>query len=132
MSIFGKIGERTRNFVDNAAGFFTNKVDEFELKNEISSNKQYLEGLYAELGRLAYHGNNVMAPTRTKDVIVSEIDTVTAGIKSLEEELTAMLAKTETIKVESKATTFCYCHKCGEPQSKGSTFCNKCGTKLIK
>ena len=129
MSFFGKIGERTRNFVDNVADTVSDKLDEFELKNEISSNKQYLEGLYAELGRLAYYGNNVMAATRTKDVIVSEIDTVLAGIKSLEEELTVMHAKAETAKVESKATPYNYCHKCGEPQSKGSTFCNKCGTK---
>lgn len=126
-NVFEKLGESARKVVGNVKDAVGAKCEEVQLSVDIAAHQDELHNLFAELGRLTYHGNADLAGVRPKDMIMDDIANVSSNIESLQEELAALTAPKEAPEPEVAS---CFCHKCGKPQSEDSCFCNKCGAKL--
>ena len=135
-----RITAKATEIADNVSEYIDNKRAIYELNADLANARAQLELLFAELGRLAYHGSSALADVRTQEEIVADINMVAEYINDTEE----ALAEYNKNKLDSeplaepidKAPTEepaqLYCHKCGKPQASDSDFCNKCGTKLVK
>ena len=135
-----KFAERVSTEATKLAGNITQFLDDQrnirQLKNDLASANISLEQLFAELGRLAYHGSAALAGVRTQEEISADIRDTTEYISLLETELAEYnknkLDEEPLVEPNDKAACELYCHKCGKPQSPDSDFCNKCGAKLVK
>lgn len=127
-------GKKAEDALSKAQTVMENGCDRFLLSQDIRAQKNSLNELFAELGRLAYHGNAELAGVRPKSEIMADISAAASKLEALEEQYEEMTVPKEEpdidLKVEPEAT--CFCHKCGTPQPDGNDFCHKCGTKLNK
>lgn len=130
------LGSKAKGLFTKAQEVVENGCDRFVLSQEIEAQKNAVKELFAELGRLTYHGSAELAGVRSKAEILTDLQAATSKLTSLEEQYEELTAPVEepdiNLQVEEEEVPVAsrFCHKCGEPQDEGDLFCNKCGTKL--
>lgn len=134
---FDDLGTKAKGLFTKAQTAVENGCDRFVLSQEIQAQKLSVKELFAELGRLTYHGSAELAGVRPKQEIMTDIAAAVAKLTSLEEQYEELTAPVEepdidlqTEEEEEVPAASRFCHKCGQPQDEGDLFCNKCGTKL--
>lgn len=134
---FEDLGNKAKNIFTRAQEVVESGCDRFVLSQEIQAQKGAVNELFAELGRLTYHGNAELAGVRPKQDIMTDISAAVAKLTSLEEQYEELTSPAEEPDIdlqtevqEEVPAAARYCHKCGEPQDENDLFCNKCGTKL--
>lgn len=134
---FEDLGNKAKGLFTKAQEVVENGCDRFVLSQEIEAQKNAVKELFAELGRLTYHGNAELAGVRPKAEIMTDLQAATAKLTSLEEQYEELTTPAEDpdINLQTEAdeevpVASHFCHKCGQPQDEGDLFCNKCGTKL--
>ena len=131
---FDDLSKKAKGFVEKTQETVEVGCERFRLSQDIQAHKHAMNELFAELGRLTYHGNAELAGVRPKPEIMNDIAAAAAKLEALEEEyeeLTAPKAEPD-IDLNVEAVANCFCHKCGTPQPDENDFCHKCGAKLNK
>ncbi len=136
---FEDLGKKAESLFSKAQTAVENGCERFQLSQDIQAQKLAVNDLFAELGRLTYHGNAELAGVRPKPEITADIAAAAAKLAALEEQYEEITAPQEEPDIdlqpeaeEQVPTANCFCHKCGTPQPKENDFCHKCGTKLNK
>lgn len=131
---FENWGKKAEDMLSKAQDVVEAGCERFRLSQDIQAHKDAMHELFAELGRLSYHGNAELAGVRPRQAIVDDISAAAEKLAALEDQLEEMTTPKGNpdidLTVESPAN--CFCHKCGQPQPEGNDFCHKCGTKLNK
>ena len=129
---FDELGKKAQGLFAKAQTAVENGCDRFLLSQEIDAQRLAVNELFAELGRLAYHGNAELAGVRPQPEITNDIRAAVEKLSALEEQYAEITAPDEEpdIDLDDEPVANCFCHKCGQPQDEGDLFCNKCGTKL--
>jgi len=129
---FDALGKKAGDLFNKAQTAVEEGCERFQLCQDIQQHKDSLQKLFAELGRLTYHGNAELAGVRPKPDIVADITAACEKLVALEAQLEEMSVPKEEpdIKLDIEPTAGRFCHKCGTPQDEDDLFCNKCGTKL--
>ena len=135
-----RLSTEATKLAGNVTQFLSDQRNIRQLNNDIAAAKLSLELLFAELGRLAYHGSAALAGVRTQEEIVADIRDTNEYISLLETELAEYVKKEldeeplaePTDKAPTEEPAQLYCHKCGKPQTSDNDYCPKCGTQLTK
>ena len=129
-----RVAKRATTFAEGVVEYVTEKRTLYQLSAELSAANEHLDFLFAELGRLRYHGSAALAGVREELEIREDIRVATEDIAEIEVAMAAFLAKEENKSdaPSQSANTSLYCHKCGTPQTEANDFCPKCGTHLNK
>ena len=129
---FEDLGKKAKGIVEKTQETVENGCERFRLSQDIQAQQAAVKELFAELGRLTYHGNAELAGVRPKPEIMTDIAAAAAKLEALEQEYEELTAPKEEpdIDLTVEPTANCFCHKCGAPQPDENDFCPKCGTKL--
>lgn len=129
---FENFGKKAKEFAEKTQETVETSCERFKLSQDIQAQKAAVNQLFAELGRLAYHGTAELAGVRPKQEIVYDIAAAAAKLDALEQEYGELTAPKEepNIDLNVEPTANCFCHKCGTPQPDENDFCHKCGAKL--
>ena len=129
---FESFGNKAKQFVEKTQETVEISCERFRLSQDIQAQKAAVNQLFAELGRLAYHGTAELAGVRPKQEIMYDISAAAAKLDALEQEYEELTSPAEELEIDPtvEPTANCFCHKCGTPQPDGNDFCHKCGTKL--
>ena len=134
---FEDLGSKVKGVFNQAQTAVENECERFQLSKEIDAQRLATKELFAELGRLTYHGNAELAGVRPKQEIMVDIAAAAAKLEALEEQYEELTSSKEepdidlqTEAEEEVPVAGRFCHKCGQAQDEGDLFCNKCGTKL--
>lgn len=121
MNYLDNLKRKATEFAESAQTFISTKTELYKISQQLQFAKEQLEMLFAELGRLTYHGNDALAGVRPETEIRADITGMLDTIAVLEEchaELSKQLAKPaeEPVQPESpveKTPATCFCPKCG-------------------
>ena len=129
---FEELGRKAKGFVEKTQETVETSCERFKLSQDIQAQQTAVKELFAELGRLTYHGNAELAGVRPKQEIMTDIAAAAAKLEALEQEYEELTVPKEEpdIDLNVEPTANCFCHKCGAPQPDENDFCPKCGTKL--
>lgn len=129
---FEDFGKKAKGFVEKTQETVEASCERFKLSQDIQAHKRAMNELFAELGRLTYHGNAELAGVRPKAEIMNDISAAAAKLDALETEYEELVNPKEepNIDLNVEPTASCFCHKCGTPQPDENDFCHKCGAKL--
>lgn len=135
-NFFENFGKKAKTVLNQAQTAVETGCERFQLSQDIKAQQLALNDFFAELGRLAYHGNAELAGVRPRGEIIADISAASAKLQALEEQYEDVTSPTEeeepAINKDDKPLVACFCHKCGTPQPDENDFCHKCGTKLNK
>ena len=117
MSFWDDLGKNITATSNKASNAVKEKAEYIKLSNAISAQRNREKELYQEIGKL-YFEKNHEEPQQEFVELFSSVKEIKRDIKKLNNEL-AQYKKNIT------------CPLCGQSISKDSTFCNKCGEKII-
>lgn len=135
--MFKKVKEaadRAKDFAEEKVGqaknFFGDVSEVVKLELEIVENKNTLEKLLLEYGKVCYYDNgSEEEKVQLKDKIIeveSVISMLETTVKTIKEEAEKKAAEKEA----EKNTVFCT--NCGKEYKDKEKFCSRCGSKLNK
>lgn len=130
-----RMTKKANQIVEGVVEYVADKQNFYQLSRELSAANEHLEFLFAELGRLHFHGSAALAGVRDEAEIREDIRLVNEDIGEIEKAMQELLKKDEDASGANSTETESaqpYCHKCGKPQSDDNEFCPKCGTRLSK
>ena len=116
--------------VDQAKGFFGDVSEVVKLEWEIAENKNTLDKLLFEYGKVCYYENvsdDEKAELKATIVeIEAAINMLETSVKKFKEEMEQKAAEKEVAK------NIVFCTNCGRQFNEKENFCCKCGNKLKK
>ena len=124
--------KKANSMAEGVAEYVSNKQSLHQLNSELSAANEQLQLLFADLGRLRFHGSAALAGVRSESEILEDIMLAREKISKIENELDEYHKKDESTSTTDQIAASVYCHKCGAPQADDNEFCPKCGTHLSK